>query len=93
MYRSITYLTAKMTEELAAALISSIIFSCLVFFPLKLAGSFGLFFCAYYLTTIIGIGAHTRSWSSTHLRLHVCVLLHSDSVACANCAAQPLLKA
>ncbi|KAK9808054.1 hypothetical protein WJX73_010576 [Symbiochloris irregularis] len=55
MYRSITYLLAKMTEELAAALISSLIFSFLVFFPLKLAGSFGLFFCAYYLTTIIGI--------------------------------------
>ena len=56
MYRSITYLTAKMTEELVAAVLSSLIFSCLVFFPVKLGGSFALFFCVYYLTTCIGIG-------------------------------------
>ena len=56
MYRSLTYLVAKMTEELVAAFIASMIFACLVFFPLKLAGSFGLFFCVYYMTTCIGIG-------------------------------------
>ena len=60
MYRSITYLTAKMTEELIAALISSLCFSCIVFFPVKLAGSFALFFCVYYLTTSIGIGRGLR---------------------------------
>lgn len=56
MYRSITYLLARTTEEIVAAFMSSMIFSLLVFFPLKLQGSFALFFCVYYLTTCIGIG-------------------------------------
>ena len=65
MYRSITYLTAKMTEELVAAFASSMIFSLLVFFPLKLSGSFALFFLVYYLTTSIGIGALSLARCST----------------------------
>ncbi|KAK9808027.1 hypothetical protein WJX73_006051 [Symbiochloris irregularis] len=55
LYSSVTYLLAKMTEELVAAAISSLIFCCLVFFPLKLAGSVLLFLCVFYLTTTIGI--------------------------------------
>ena len=61
MYRPITYLCAKLTEELSLALLSSICFCCVVFFALELPGSFALFFLTYYQTTCIGIGAHLCS--------------------------------
>ena len=57
MYRPITYLTAKITEELIMAAFSSLFFCCLTFFALELPGSFLLYFLVYYLTTCIGIGA------------------------------------
>ena len=44
MYRPITYLCAKLTEELSLALLSSIVFTCIIFWALELPGSFGLFF-------------------------------------------------
>ena len=56
MYRPITYLVAKLTEELIIALGGSLVFCCLTFFPMLLPGSFLLYFLVYYLTTCIGIG-------------------------------------
>ena len=56
MYRPITYLCAKLTQELTLAILSSLIFCCVIFWAMELPGSFGLFFITYYQTTCIGIG-------------------------------------
>lgn len=55
LYRVITYLCAKIIEELGVAFVASLIFSNLVFWPLKLQGSFALFWLTYYCTLSIGI--------------------------------------
>ncbi|KAL4431462.1 hypothetical protein ABPG75_006718 [Micractinium tetrahymenae] len=55
LYRVITYLVAKMVEELGIALINSIIFSNIVFWALQLQGSFALFWLIYFLTLSTGI--------------------------------------
>ncbi|KAK9804705.1 hypothetical protein WJX72_000974 [[Myrmecia] bisecta] len=55
LYRTITYLCFKLAEEVFLALLISLPFSCLVFFPLQMQGSWALFWAVYFLTTIIGI--------------------------------------
>ncbi|KAK9867775.1 hypothetical protein WJX84_007302 [Apatococcus fuscideae] len=55
LYKVITYLTAKLLEELTVALIGSLIFSCVVFFPSKFQGDWVLFWLAYWCTMSIGI--------------------------------------
>eukprot|EP00884_Botryococcus_braunii_P014587 jgi/Botrbrau1/23129/Bobra.0243s0059.1 len=55
LYRPITYLTAKMTEELIIAFFNSLVFSCLVYFPTGLRGSFVMYWLVYFVTTSIGI--------------------------------------
>ena len=55
LYRVITYLCAKMVEELFVALIISIIFSNLVFWTIQLQGSWALFWLIYFCTLSTGI--------------------------------------
>ena len=56
LYKVITYLTAKLLEELTVGLIGSLIFSCVVFFPSKFQGQWLLFWLTYWCTMSIGIG-------------------------------------
>jgi len=46
----------QMIDELVIAFLASLIFSCVVFFPLKLSGLWVLFWMTYYCTLSIGIG-------------------------------------
>lgn len=55
LYRVITYLVAKIIEELGLALLCSIIFSNIVWWALQLQGSFALFWLIYFLTLSTGI--------------------------------------
>ncbi|GAB4821435.1 hypothetical protein N2152v2_008481 [Parachlorella kessleri] len=55
LYRVITYLCAKMLEELGLALLSSLVFSNLVFWLLALEGSYLLFWLVYLCSLAIGI--------------------------------------
>ena len=57
LYRVITYLCAKMLDELVLAFFASIVFSCIVFFPLQLQGAWVVFWLVYFCTLSIGIGA------------------------------------
>ena len=54
-YTALTYLSAKIIEEALVALVQSIIFACIVFFPCEFSGSFALFWYTYFQTTLIGI--------------------------------------
>lgn len=56
LYYVITYLLAKMIEELALAALLSAIFSSYVFFGVKYQGSFGLYWIVYFITLSNGIG-------------------------------------
>lgn len=55
LYRVITYLCAKILDELMLAAVASGIFGAIVFFPVKLKGSFALFWLVYFLTLSNGI--------------------------------------
>lgn len=59
LYTPLTYLSAKLAEEVTVALLLSLGVSCLVWFPLELAGSWALFWFTYFQTTVIGVGACT----------------------------------
>jgi ABC-type multidrug transport system ATPase subunit len=54
-YAPVTYYMSKFIEESIICVITSLIFSLMIFFPLKLQGSFFVFLAAYFLTTMIGI--------------------------------------
>lgn len=58
LYRVITYLCFKITEELFIALIASLIFSVVVWFPIQLQGEWVLFWLVYLCTLSNGIGEH-----------------------------------
>ncbi|EFN51572.1 hypothetical protein CHLNCDRAFT_140061 [Chlorella variabilis] len=55
LYRVITYLVAKILEELGIALINSIVFANLVFWTVALKGSFAIFWLIYFVTLSTGI--------------------------------------
>lgn len=55
LYRVITYLCAKMIEEMGIALLNSLIFSNVVFWPLRLQGSWVPFWLVYFTTLSTGI--------------------------------------
>ena len=46
-----------MVDELTIAFLASLVFSCVIYFPLKLQGSWVLFWLTYYCTLCTGIGA------------------------------------
>ena len=65
LYRPITYLTAKLLEEGAVALVMTLALSVLTYYPLHLGGQWLLYWFVYFQTTCIGIGAprhDARSW-------------------------------
>ncbi|KAK9904696.1 hypothetical protein WJX75_000743 [Coccomyxa subellipsoidea] len=55
LYRPITYVIFKMMEEISITLVNSLVFSAIVFFPLKLTGDFIIFWLIFLTTTSIGI--------------------------------------
>lgn len=56
LYRVVTYLCAKMLEELLLAAGASALFAVVVWFMVGLQGSFAIFWLTYYLVLSIGIG-------------------------------------
>ena len=56
LYRPITYLVAKMVEEMSIFFFLSLILTAIVFAPCKLGGSYILFWLVNFVTTAIGIG-------------------------------------
>merc|ERR1712023_2454 len=54
-YAAWTYYLAKFIEEAVLCVLTSLLFSVIVFFALKLQGSFLVFALAYFLTSMIGI--------------------------------------
>jgi ABC-type multidrug transport system fused ATPase/permease subunit len=54
-YAPYTYYLSKFVEEAVIAVLTSALFSAVVFPGLKLTGNFGIFFVTYYLTTLIGV--------------------------------------
>ncbi len=65
LYKVITYLSAKLLEELTVGLIGSLVFSCVVFFPSKFQGQWLLFWLTYWCTMSIGIGESSALQSCT----------------------------
>lgn len=61
LYRVITYLVSKMLEELMLAFLASLVFSCIVFYGVKLQGAWVLFWLVYLVTLSCGIGGSTLS--------------------------------
>ena len=55
LYRPVTYVAAKLVEELAVASLNTLACAAIVFFPCQLAGSFVYFWAVYFLTTATGI--------------------------------------
>lgn len=55
LYRVITYLTAKIIDELGVAFVASIVFSNVVFWVVNLQGSWPLFWLVYLATLSCGI--------------------------------------
>lgn len=49
-----------MMEEISITLVNSLVFSAIVFFPLKLTGDFIIFWLIFLTTTSIGIGELTH---------------------------------
>jgi hypothetical protein len=56
-----------MMEEISITLVNSLVFSAMVFFPLKLTGDFILFWLIFLTTTSIGIGECPGSRSCSGL--------------------------
>ena len=57
LYRVITYLCAKMLDELIVAVLVSFVLSCVLFYGAAFPGSLVLFWLVYLTTLSIGIGA------------------------------------
>ena len=55
LYTVVTYLLYKIIEELGVALFSSLVFSNVVFWPIRLQGTWVLFWLVYYATLACGI--------------------------------------
>ncbi|GBF95049.1 P-loop containing nucleoside triphosphate hydrolase [Raphidocelis subcapitata] len=56
LYRVITYLLGKMTDEVGIALFGSVVMSVVVYFGVKLQGSLVVFWMVYFSTICAGIG-------------------------------------
>ena len=55
LYRPITYLLAKIFDEIFVTTISSLVFSAFVFYVVKLQGDFIIFWLTYFVTLSTGI--------------------------------------
>lgn len=54
-YTAVTYYLSKFVEEAVLCTLTSLIFSLIVFFAMKLQGNFLVFVASYFLTTMVGI--------------------------------------
>jgi ABC-type multidrug transport system ATPase subunit len=54
-YMAFTYYLAKFIEEAVLCIVTSFLFSVIVFWGIKLQGSFIIFVAVYYMTTMLGI--------------------------------------
>ncbi len=57
LYRVITYLCAKLLDELMLNMLGSVVFSIIVFYGVRLQGAWVVFWLVYLLTLSVGIGA------------------------------------
>ncbi len=67
MYLAVTYLLAKLVEELVINSIASLGVSAMLFYAVRLQGSFGLIYVTYLVTVSVGIGIgyFVSSWAPT----------------------------
>ncbi len=56
LYRVITYLTFKVLEEVLLAVVSSVAFSLMVYYLVKLQGSFFPVWIVFLVTQLVGVG-------------------------------------
>ena len=63
LHRPITYLVSKLIGEIGVMIPTSLAFSALVFYTVRLAGSFAFFWLDYLLTCSIGIGESSQQSS------------------------------
>lgn len=50
------YLAHKLLEEVGVAALMTLPFSCILYFPMRLHGTWALFWMVYFVTSTIGIG-------------------------------------
>ena len=55
-YSAAVYLAHKMVEEVGVAALMTLPFSCILYFPMQLHGTWALFWMVYFVTSTIGIG-------------------------------------
>ncbi len=98
MYHVITYLCAKMFDELLLACLCTLPVAAWTFYGVQLVGNWGIFWLVYYLTLCNGIGARPhhalshgapppccwfcRAAAAAVPHAHTC-----DSAACVACSA------
>jgi len=56
LYRVITYVVAKMLDEIVLALVSSVIFGVIIYYATDLQGSFAVFWAVYNGNLLTGVG-------------------------------------
>merc|ERR1719203_2003855 len=54
-YIAVTYYMSKFIEEAVLCTLTSLVFTLIIFFAVKLQGSFFVFVVAYFLTSMVGI--------------------------------------
>lgn len=82
LYRVITYLVFKMLEELTLAFLASLIFSCIVFYGVRLQGEWVLFWLVYLVTLSCGIGETCVYCQCAPVRLSAVYLLFYSHFCC-----------
>lgn len=56
LYRTITYLVFKTLEEVVLTAVTSLAFSLLVFYTVRLQGSFFIVWLVFLITQLVGVG-------------------------------------
>lgn len=60
LYRTITYLTFKIFEEVVLTTLTSIAFSLIVYYTVRLQGSFFIVWLVFLVTQLVGVGELLR---------------------------------
>lgn len=74
-YGTTAWLVHRMTEELVYAAAYSAVLACALFFPMRLHGSFTVFWVAYFLSYSFGIG--DRRYFRFPASVAVCMHTHA----------------
>lgn len=74
LYRVITYLVFKVLEEVVLAVASSVVYSLMVFYLVRLQGSFFPVWIVFLVTQLVGVG-ECCSRREENKRLHLSALL------------------